>query len=690
MIDNFKKIKKTKKQNVKHLKISGGGTPKTKKKSMGSKFASKIKYGAQKIGTEAEIGMKRLKGISRNNAKVAILAKQLRKQNSGLEKMSVNNSIIKAEQVLKTRLQGKQAALQKKVINAAKKKVEKSRESGRRSKRYAGIEGLRETKDININQAKKIIGESKQKFRLRTSKKRLARIKDLGNRISDIDQITKITKTEPKEVNIGAAKAVLAANMVKPYSKSVAENLKKNITPEQKKLINSFIKGDITGSKFAENMKAIRTSDANAGAEKAATSGVNAAAKEAEGPAKEAEGPAKEAEGPSKEAEGPAKEAEGPAKEAEGAKEANAGNAKAAEGANAGPAVPTRSDRNSVYEVPKVYSQKEVNAATKVQAAFRGFRTRKKVRQKTLEEIEGLSFINKNTFEKEFIKRSNAYIDKNPGSKEIISGLRSALVKALGPGGQAKNFKDIGNVIKQDNYQAIPKNTPMGAFIQKLQKNISPEFLEKTRKEEKQSERRISKLSKALKISKRYGGIFGKTAPTELKQIVGNIIALKNNKGGKGNLAKQVANGKMITKLETALRKLTPEQRKKLSEKIEKIVIKMQENELTEKWIVDDAKIKLVKSAIGRVNRAQNTTFGTIKSEEALRNNIVPVRVNVGPPLPPKAGTAKNTGTVKKAKTTVRGEGEGNIYARVVKEQPTYVTRDQMRGPQEQPLYELV
>ena len=60
--------------------------------------------------------------------------------------------------------------------------------------------------------------------------------------------------------------------MVKPYSKSVAENLKKDITPEQKNLINSFIKGDITGSKFAENMKAIRPANkanAAAGAEKA-------------------------------------------------------------------------------------------------------------------------------------------------------------------------------------------------------------------------------------------------------------------------------------------------------------------------------------------------------------------------------------------------------------------------------------
>jgi gas vesicle protein len=280
-----------------------------------------------------------------------------------------------------------------------------------------------------------------------------------------------------------------------------------------------------------------------------------------------------------------------------------------------------------------------------------------------------------------------------------ISGLRSALVTALSTG-KANNFKAIRNVISQKNYQAIPKNTPMGAFIQKLQKNITPEFLAKTRKkvreakaereakaytEQKQSKRRISNLSKALKISKGRFGI--KTAPTELKQIVGNIIALKNNKGGKGNLAKQVANGNMITKLETALGKLTSEQRGKLSEKIKKIEDEMQKNEFTEKWIVDDAKIKLVKSAIGRVNLAQNTTFGTFKSEKAPNTNKGTIKANVGPPLPPKAETSANAGPVKQ---TVRGVGANRLYSEVTREQPTYVTRDQMRGPQEQPLYATV
>ena len=48
MIDNFKKIKKTKKKNFRYLKISGGGPAKTKKKSKMSKIYSGIKYGAQK------------------------------------------------------------------------------------------------------------------------------------------------------------------------------------------------------------------------------------------------------------------------------------------------------------------------------------------------------------------------------------------------------------------------------------------------------------------------------------------------------------------------------------------------------------------------------------------------------------------------------------------------------------------
>ena len=134
------------------------------------------------------------------------------------------------------------------------------------------------------------------------------------------------------------------------------------------------------------------------------------------------------------------KEAAGPTK-AEGAKEganagaagkANAGNAKAGakeaptKGANAGTAERKEGPRRPP---PPQVPQGHVKATPANIAA------RKTEEKKTLEEIKELSLINKNTFRNEFIKRSNAYSVKNPGSKEIISGLRSALVKALGPGG---------------------------------------------------------------------------------------------------------------------------------------------------------------------------------------------------------------------------------------------------------------
>ena len=54
-----------------------------------SKIYSGIKYGAQKIGTEAKIaGITTYRGVSRNRAKVAILIKQLRKQTNGLGKIN--------------------------------------------------------------------------------------------------------------------------------------------------------------------------------------------------------------------------------------------------------------------------------------------------------------------------------------------------------------------------------------------------------------------------------------------------------------------------------------------------------------------------------------------------------------------------------------------------------------------------
>ena len=76
----------------------------------------------------------------------------------------------------------------------------------------------------------------------------------------------------------------------------------------------------------------------------------------------------------------------------------------------------------------------------------------------------------------------------------------------------------------------------------------------------------------------------------------------------------------MITKLETALGKLTPEQRGELSKEFKKIEVEMRKNEFTEKWIEDKAKIKLVTGALGRVNTAKNTTFGTIKSGAKIGN----------------------------------------------------------------------
>ena len=60
--------------------------PKQKKSKM-SKNLFWNKVWSQKIGTEAKIaGITTYRGVSRNRAKVAILAKQLRKQTNGLGK----------------------------------------------------------------------------------------------------------------------------------------------------------------------------------------------------------------------------------------------------------------------------------------------------------------------------------------------------------------------------------------------------------------------------------------------------------------------------------------------------------------------------------------------------------------------------------------------------------------------------